>query len=157
MNVFLLNLLLAIGWMAITATFSLGNFLFGFLIALAALALTRPLYGETAYFRRLIAWPKLLGIFLYELVVSSFKVAWDIVTPPMFAKPGIVAMPLDAQTDLEIMMTANIISLTPGTLSLDVSADRSTLYVHCMFLEDPEAEVRAMKETLEKAVLEALR
>lgn len=157
MNVFLLNILLAVGWMAITGGFGLGSLFVGYVLGLGVLWATRPLYGETRYFRRLYAWPKLLVIFLYELVVSSFKVAWDIVTPPLYSNPGIVAVPLDAKTDFEIMLTANLISLTPGTLSLDLSDDRTILYVHCMFLEDPDAEVRAMKGSLERHVLEAMR
>ena len=66
-------------------------------------------------------------------------------------------MPLDAKTDAEITLLANVVTLTPGTLSLDVSPDRSTLYVHAMFLESPEALRRDIKEGFEKRILELLR
>ena len=73
------------------------------------------------------------------------------------ARPGVVAIPLEAKTDAEITFLANVITLTPGTLSLDVSEDRSTLYVHTMFLESPEVLRESIKEGFERRVLELLR
>lgn len=99
----------------------------------------------------------LLGFFLWELVISSLRVAWDVVTPRAYRAPGIVAVPLDAKTDGEIALVANLITLTPGSLSIDVSPDRSTLYVHSMFAEDPEALRESIKSGFERRVLELLR
>jgi multicomponent Na+:H+ antiporter subunit E len=98
----------------------------------------------------------LCGLFVYELFVSSFRVTWDVVTPRHRAKPGILAVPLEASDPGEITILANFISLTPGSLSLDVSADRSALFVHMMFIDDPEAERAAIK-TLEQRVLKIWR
>jgi multicomponent Na+:H+ antiporter subunit E len=74
-------------------------------------------------------------------------------------RPGIIAIPLDARTDLEITLLANLITLTPGTLSLDVSADRRVLYVHVMYIDndDIEAVRRSIKDGFERRVLEVLR
>ena len=96
--------------------------------------------------------------FHYELIVSSLRVAWDVLTPRNYARPGFVVMPLDARSDTEVMLTANLISLTPGTLSIDLSNDRSQLLIHSMFGgDDPEAEVRALKRGIERRVLRATR
>nr|WP_253451995.1 Na+/H+ antiporter subunit E [Halomonas sp. Y3] len=65
-------------------------------------------------------------------------------------------MPLEARTELEITMVANLISLTPGTLSLDVSDDRKVLYIHAMFLDDEEELRRNLKE-MEYRALELFR
>ena len=73
------------------------------------------------------------------------------------SRPGIIAVPIEARTDLEITTLANLVSLTPGTLSLDVSGDRRTLYVHAMFVDDPESIHRDIKNGMERRVLEALR
>ena len=70
---------------------------------------------------------------------------------------AIVAVPLDVETDGEITLLANLISLTPGSLCLDVSEDRKTLYVHVMFLDDVEECRRELKEGFERRVLELLR
>ncbi|MGD9115245.1 MAG: Na+/H+ antiporter subunit E, partial [Desulfobacterales bacterium] len=65
--------------------------------------------------------------------------------------------PLDARTDVEIMLVANLISLTPGTLSLDLSDDGRVLYIHVMFLDDIEKTRQQIKQGLERRVLEVMR
>ena len=108
--------------------------------------------------RRLWGAITLFFYFHYELIVSSVRVAWDVLTPHNYARPGFVVMPLDAKTDVELMLTANLISLTPGTLSVDLNEDRSELLVHSMFGgDDPEAEIAAMKHGIERRVLRATR
>ena len=99
----------------------------------------------------------LIGYFVKELLVSNFRVLWDVITPKHISHPGIIGVTLDAKTNLEIMLVANLISLTPGTLSIDVSEDKTILYVHVMFLEDVEETCLAIKEGLEKRVLEVMR
>jgi multicomponent Na+:H+ antiporter subunit E len=71
--------------------------------------------------------------------------------------PGIVSVPLDVTTDLEITILANVISLTPGTLSLDVSDDRKVLYVHSMYIKDREDFIRSIKNGFEKKLLNITR
>jgi len=76
-----------------------------------------------------------------------------------YVSPGVLAIPLDARTDVEIAMLANLITLTPGSVSLDVSEDRSQLFIHAMYIDggDVEAYRRDVKENLERRVLELLR
>jgi multicomponent Na+:H+ antiporter subunit E len=157
MNLFLLNLLLGLGFAAVIGSFGVASLLGGFVVGYLALWATKPLYGETRYFNRSFATIRLGLYFLYELVVSSIRVAWDVITPRMRAEPGIIAVPLEARTDTEIMVLANLISLTPGTLSLDVAEDRSCLFVHAMFVDDEQALIDDIKSGMERRVLEALR
>ena len=157
MRMLLLNCILAVGWALVVGDFGITMLLAGFALGYAALWMTRPLYGGTAYFERFWRFVRLIGLFLYELVVSSLRVVWDVVTPPLFTRPGIIALPLDARSDVEILLVANLISLTPGTLSLDVSPDRRTLFVHAMFIDDAQAVKDELKAGMERRVLEALR
>ena len=159
MNLLALNVALALGWAAVTGDFTLLNMMTGFVLGYGVLWFTRGLYQQSAtlYFGRLPRALGLAGYFLYELLLSSLRVAWDVVTPSMHARPGILRVPLTAKSDLEILVTANLVSLTPGSLSLDVSPDRRELHVHLMFLEDVEADRRAIQEDLERRVLEVLR
>ena len=156
-DLFLLNIFLAIGFSAVLGQFSLSGLLAGFFIGYAALWLTKPLYRNTRYLHRLPKVLLLMGYFVKELFISNFRVMWDVITPRHISRPGIIGVPLDAKTDLEIMLVANLISLTPGTLSLDVSEDKTTLYVHVMFLDDVEEACRTIKEGLERRVLEVMR
>jgi len=72
-------------------------------------------------------------------------------------EPGIIEYPLDAKSDLEITLLANVITLTPGTLSLDVSGDRKVLYVHGMYVHDKEEFIRGIKDGFEKRILKIIR
>lgn len=157
MNLFLLNIFLALGFSAVTGRLSLGGFIAGYVVGYLALWLSKPLYGETRYFERLPRVLILVTFFGKELLVSNLRVLWAVITPQHISHPGIIAIPLDARTDLEIMLVANLISLTPGTLSLDISEDRRVLYIHVMFLEDIEHTRRQIKEGLERRVLEVMR
>jgi multicomponent Na+:H+ antiporter subunit E len=156
-DLFLLNIFLAIGFSAVLGQFSLSGLLGGFVIGYGALWLTRPLYQDTGYLHRLPKVLMLMGYFVKELFISNFRVMWDVITPKHISRPGIIGVPLDAKTDLEIMLVANLISLTPGTLSLEVSEDKTTLYVHVMFLDDVDETCRIIKEGLERRVLEVMR
>jgi multicomponent Na+:H+ antiporter subunit E len=94
-----------------------------------------------------------VAFFAWELLVSSLRVAYDVLTPTLHMRPAIVAVPLDVRSDLAITLLANLVSLTPGSLTLDVSADRRTLYVHVMFVGgDAEDARRDIKEQLERRV-----
>lgn len=155
--IFAVNILIMLGWAVVTGDFGSGNLAFGFLVGFGALWVAGGLFGESRYHARLVGSVRLLAFFTVDLVKSSIAVAYDVLTPTLHARPAFVEMPLDAQTDLEIMLTANLISLTPGTLSVDVSADRRTLLVHAMFAEDPDAVVAGLKAGMERKVLEALR
>lgn len=151
------NVLLALIWSAMTGAFTLPNLFVGFVLGYLTLLILKPLLGESAYYAK---FPKTIGFlfyFLKEVVESSLRVAWDVITPTHYNRPGIVAIPLNARTDLEITLVANLISLTPGTLSLDVSPDRRTLYIHAMFAEDPDGIRRDIRDGLERRLLELLR
>lgn len=151
------NFMLALIWAAMTGRFSLGNLAVGFVFGYISLLILKPLMGDSAYYAKFPRTIAFLGYFLKELIVSSARVAWDVITPTHYNRPGILAIPLRAKTDLEITLLANLISLTPGTLSLDLSPDRRTLYIHAMFAEHPEAIRRDIKEGLERRLLELIR
>ncbi len=156
MNLLSTNLLLAIVWMALAGGFTLASFLTGFVVGFGALWIVQPLTGATAYHARVFAWIRLIVLFLYELVISSIAVAWDVVTPRHRARPAIIDVPLDVKSDAGILLFTNLVSLTPGTLSLDVSDDRATLKVHAMFADDPEALCRSLKSGMEAWVIAAV-
>lgn len=155
--IFLLNILLALAWVALNGDFSPGGFVFGFAVGCVILALAPRTEGAPRYFRKVRVWVSFVAFYAWELVKSSCKVAYDIVTPKHHMRPAILAVPLEAETDLEITLLANLITMTPGTLSLDVSPDRKILYVHAMYVNDVEEARRELKEVMERRVLELLR
>ena len=156
-NQFLLNILLAIAWILLTGELTAENFVEGLIIGYIILWVSKAALGGTKYFKKI---PKAIGFFFYfikELIVANLKVAFDIITPKDYMKPGIVAVPLDAETNMEITLLANLITLTPGTLSLDVSKNKKVLYIHTLYLEDTEKFRTEIKDGMEKRLLEVLR
>ncbi|MDQ7734371.1 Na+/H+ antiporter subunit E [Halomonas sp. SpR1] len=151
------NLLLGLAWVLLSGDFSGLNLLVGLIFGYITLVLIEPqldsLKGYPARVPRFIGF---IGFFLKELIQANLRVAFDIVTPPWHMKPGVIAMPLSARTEMEITLVANLISLTPGTLSLDVSDDRKVLYIHAMFLDNEEELRRNLKE-MEHRALELFR
>ncbi|MCR9155999.1 MAG: Na+/H+ antiporter subunit E [Rhodobacteraceae bacterium] len=156
MNTFGLNIILALAWVAFTGSVSLVGLITGFVIGYSALWLIQPLIGTSTYFRRVTAWIKLIIMFHYELIVSSFAVAVDVLTPKHRSRPAIIEVPLAVKSDTGILLVTNLISLTPGTLSLDVSEDRKTLLVHAMFADDPDALRKSLKDGMERWVIDAV-
>lgn len=155
MNLFLLNIVLAIVWASLWGSLSLIQLVVGFIVGFLALWISQPLFGApSGYFLRAWRALRLVLFFLYDLCVSSIRVAYDVLTPTDHSNPKILEMPLDAKSDIEILLVTNLISLTPGTLSLDVTPDRKTLIVHAMFADDPEAVIADLKNGMERMVLE---
>jgi multicomponent Na+:H+ antiporter subunit E len=153
----LVNMILTIIWVALTGSFVFMNFVFGFVLAFLILWLVNTDAVNRKYFKLV---PNIISFFLYflyELVKANIQVAYDVVTPTFYMTPGIVAVPLDVKTDLEITILANVISLTPGTLSLDVSDDRKVLYVHSMYIKDRENFIKSIKNGFEKKLLNITR
>jgi multicomponent Na+:H+ antiporter subunit E len=153
----LLNLLLAIAWAAVSGSVSAHNLVLGFALGALALFVVREPYGSRVYLGRLFAILSLMLLFLKELAMSAAKVAVTVLSPDMKLKPGIFAFPLTVDRDFEITLLANLITLTPGTLSVDVSDDRKTLYVHALDCADPEAACRDIANGFERKILEAFR
>lgn len=156
MNTFVLNLFLALIWAAATGNFQPFNLLLGFGLGFIIIYFYQRVAGQSEYVHR--AWQIVLfvGFFIAELFKANLRVALDVVTPSHDMRPGVVAIPLTVKTDLQITLLANVISLTPGTLSLDVSDDRSVLYIHSMYVDDPDELRHEIKAGFERRVLEVL-
>jgi multicomponent Na+:H+ antiporter subunit E len=98
----------------------------------------------------------LFAVFLYDLVVSSVQVAAAVIRPGDRVRPRLLTIPLETKTDLQTTLVGNFISLTPGTLTVDVGEDGNTLLVHDMFAGDSsEATREAVQQGLQKRVMEA--
>lgn len=157
MKHFLMNLLLSFIWVALTGSLYYSNFLFGFLLGFFILWVMNRKEEDRRYFNRV---PKTIGIifyFLYEMLAANVQVAYDVITPKYFFKPGIIRYPLEATTDIEINLLSTMISMTPGTLILDVSEDKKSLFIHVMYLKDRERFIAQIKKGFEHKLLEILR
>jgi multicomponent Na+:H+ antiporter subunit E len=154
------TLLLALAWIGLSGSFEAANFAFGLAVGFLIHGLTAPAAGghRTWGIRRMWAVSRLAAYFAWQLVLANVRVAWAVLGPVGRLRPALVAVPLDIETDAEIAMLANMITLTPGTLSVEVSPDRRTLYVHTIQLDGSADGLRdAIKRGFERRVREAFR
>lgn len=157
MTLFGLNLALAFVWAMATGVVSMGNLLVGFGVGMLVLHFVAPTLGDERYAVRFFLAIGLLFFFLKELVLSSVRVAIDVLRPRLTMRPAVVAVPLELTDDAQITLLANLISLTPGTLSVDVAEDKSALFVHAMYGDDADALKRTLKADFERRIQEVFR
>lgn len=156
---FLFNLLIAFLWMAINNSNTGSSFIIGYLIGIVLLLLFRKsrLQNRPFYIRRLWSITKLLLIFIRELTISNFVVIGHILRPKLAIRPGIFAYETALTSEWEVTLLSCLICLTPGTLTLDVSADGKTLYIHAIDIKDAEVMAKQIRDNFEQVILEVTR
>lgn len=156
MNTVFLVVILALVWAGISGSFSGLNLLLGGVVGGVAVLVLREAFASPRALRRIRRIISLAALFLYELVVSAVRVAIVVVRPDLSnaVRPAIIAVPLTVKSDAEITLLANMITLTPGTLSVDVAADKSVLYVHALDMADKDAMIADIANGFEKKIQE---
>jgi multicomponent Na+:H+ antiporter subunit E len=157
-SVLLGNLLLALAWAGLQGEFSLGTLVTGHVLGyLILLALVQGgVLPTSPYIGRVHRVLGLMTYFLWELVRANLRLALDVATPQYHMTPGIIAVPLDATRDGEILLLSMLINTTPGSVALDVSPDRKLLYVHVMYMTTPDEARAEIKTGFERRVLGVL-
>jgi multicomponent K+:H+ antiporter subunit E len=150
----LLSLTLLVLWLLLNNSLSAGQLLLGSLLAVLIPRLTAAFWPESVRIRRPAVLLRFVGIVLWDILVANFIVARRILGPVEALQPGFMRIPLDVQSPLAISLLANTISLTPGTVSCDVSPDRRFLLVHALHVTDVEAEIRQIKSRYERPLQE---
>lgn len=153
----LLVIVLALGWTAISGSFSFSNLLLGLVAGGLAFWLLRERLASPKFLQRAWRVLGLFGLFIFEVFKSAISVGL-LVAAPRFdrrLKPGIIAFPLKLTRDFEITLLANMITLTPGTLSIDVSDDRKTLFIHAISVPDKQRLIADIARGFERKIIEA--
>ena len=156
-NLLLVNILLALVWAAVSSSFTVPNLLFGFMLGMIVLFILREQISTFGYLGRARRVGSLFLLFLTELMKSAFRVAKLALSPKLHLRPGFIAYELTTDRDIEITILANMITLTPGTLSVDVSDDKKTLYIHAVNFDDLEVLRTEIREGFERKIMEAFR
>ncbi|MRG86673.1 Na+/H+ antiporter subunit E [Salinibacillus xinjiangensis] len=151
------NLIIAIMWMFLQEDYTFTQFFVGYVVGIFLLLIMQRFIPDTFYMKRVFRIIKLIFLFVKELILSNINILKLVYKPKLNFQPGIFALPTDLKSNWEITLLANLISLTPGTLSIAVSHDHAYLYIHAMDIPDAEEEINSIKETFEKAILEVTR
>lgn len=153
----LLNVFIAVTWMFLSVSFKPSTFIVGYILGLFMLWMLRKSFSTRFYLDKVWAVIKLTLLFLKELTLSNFSVLMLIIKPKMPIRPAIFAMPTVLEKDWEITLLSSLITLTPGTIVIDISDDNKTLYIHSLDFEDIDEAIQSIQNTFEKAILEVSR
>jgi multicomponent K+:H+ antiporter subunit E len=152
----LLSLTLMVLWLLLANQFNFAHILLGAFLGWAIPLFTSDFWQEQAKLRQPVLLARFAVIVLYDIIVANISVARLILGPVERLQPAFLVMPLRLRSDLAISLLANTISLTPGTVTTFVSADRRSLVIHTLHTTSPEQVIADIRERYEQPLLEAL-
>ncbi|CUH86222.1 Mrp complex subunit E1 [Phaeobacter sp. CECT 5382] len=151
----ILTLLLTLTWVLLTSTWTLNSLVFGFLLGLLIPFLTQPYWPHQMRMKKPLKIAAYIFIVLYDIVVANVVVARIVVFKPNRKRqPAWVTVPLDLLTPEAITVLAGTITMTPGTVSADISSGGHALLVHCLDAPDPDAVRDEIKQRYERRLKE---
>ena len=147
------SLLLALAWAALQGEVSLLNLVVGYVCGYVVLAfLAKGGVMPSTMLSRTQRAASLAVFFLRELLLANVRVAADVLRPRTAIQPAVLAIPLDVTSDAEILLLSMLINITPGSVTIDLSEDRRTLYVHVMHMVSAVTSRREIKDGFERRV-----
>ncbi|ALX48153.1 Na+/H+ antiporter subunit E [Lentibacillus amyloliquefaciens] len=152
-----INLIVAVMWMFLSESYTFPSFITGYLIGILLLLLLNRFIPDTFYLKRVYKILVLINLFIKELITSNIDIVKLVYKRKPEFEPGIFALPTELTSNWEITLLANLISLTPGTLSVAVSHDNTHLYIHAMHIDDINESINDIKNTFEHAIMEVTR
>lgn len=156
MNRVFSNVLLALAWVLMSATISIENFIAGLVLGALMISLLPPKGDEKRYGWKMLKVLSFLGYFTVEVVKANLRLIRFVFGPTAIMRPAIVRVPVNLNSDLAITILANVLTLTPGTLSLDITESRDAIFVHVIDTESPEILRREVTEGFARRVKEIL-
>jgi multicomponent K+:H+ antiporter subunit E len=150
----LLSLSLLLLWLLLANQLSVGHLLLGALLGWGIALLAKGFWVDAQPIAKPLTLVRFLLLVLLDIVTANIEVARRILGPQAQLRPGFVVVPLQLRDEVGLIMLTSIISLTPGTVSADISDDRRNLLLHCLDVSDPEALVTEIKSRYEAPLLE---
>src|SRR5690606_30164824 len=144
-------------WMFMSSSLTATTFIIGYIIGILLILMTRRFFTTRLYLWRVWAAIKLTLIFFRELILSNISVLMHVIRPRLNIQPMFFALPTDLEKDWEITLLSSLITLTPGTIVVNVSHDQRTLYIHALDVNDVDEAVESIKNSFEKAIMEVSR
>lgn len=153
---FILNLFIAVLWFLLNddPNGDITTFMTGFFIGVLILYVMHRFFGMQFYLRRVLKILKLVLLFTQELLLSSFSVLKQVLDPKLNITPGIFTYETRLQGDWQITALALLLTLTPGSVVMEVSEDGRVFYIHAMDIEQSKETVIRSIDKFEKAILE---
>ncbi len=154
MTLFLLNILLAVLWCFTWGTFNFSTLLVGFVLAYFLLGIYSRVTAMEGYGTKVRDLIRFSLYFVRVLIIANLQIAYEILTPGLHAAPRIVRFDVTGLTPAQRTILNNAINLTPGTLVVDISPDRRTFYVHCMYARDYDRTIADLNDLKQRLIAE---
>lgn len=149
-----LSLFLWLVWLLLVNTVSPGHILLGALLAMILPLLTARFWPDRPQIHRPWKLLRYIGVLLLDIGLANLTVARLILGPTRKLRPAFIQLPLELQSEFAISILASTISLTPGTVSSDLSPDRKTLLIHALDIESEAEVIDHIKQRYEKPLKE---
>lgn len=153
----LLNILIAFLWMFLQDEFSFLAFVGGYMVGIIVLFLMRRFFNKPFYFLFVIAVMKLFAVFIRELFSSTFLVIRQVLRPEINVTPGIFRIDTDLEGSIEITLLSLLITLTPGSVVMEITPDSKSIYIHAMDIPESKIGVLKSQKVFEKAIKDVTR
>ncbi|GAF63733.1 multi subunit monovarent cation/proton antiporter MrpE subunit [Bacillus sp. TS-2] len=152
-----MTVVITVTWVLFQNSLTLIDIVIGYLISVGVVYFFISLKGERFYLGRAWATVIFILVFFRELISANLHVAKIVLSPKIKISPGIIAIPTKLKTETEKTLLAAVLTLTPGSLSMEFSSEGDTLFVHFLEAENREKQIRFILETFEKRILEVTR
>ncbi|SDC29542.1 Na+/H+ antiporter subunit E [Shouchella lonarensis] len=151
------NFTIAFLWILFQNSLTMADFIVGYAIGMVVVLVLVHFQDGYFYMHRVWSLIKLMGVFLRELTLANIDVMKILLRKNMNISPGIIAVPTELKTNSEKALFALLMTLTPGTLSIEFSKDGTQIFIHALQAENPEDVVAQVKRTFEASILEVTR
>jgi len=148
------SLLLFVIWLLVNNTVAPGHLLLATFLAIVIPLMTAGMQTPQPKFRRPLLTVKYILMVLWDIIVANLEVALLVLGPSKKLVPAFIAVPLDIQHEFPITILASTVSLTPGTVSAEISEDRQWLYVHVLHLSNKDELIASIKQRYERPLKE---
>jgi len=148
------SLLLLLVWLLLNNTLAAGHLVLGAFLAIVIPLLTSGMQDPQPSFHKPLAIIRYVLMVLADIVVANFEVALLVLRPSKKLQPAFVAIPLNIEYELPITILASTVSLTPGTVSAEISEDKKWLYVHVLHMTNKDELISSIKHRYERPLME---
>ena len=151
---FLINIIIAFIWVFLNNSYDYHSFFMGYLVGALIILIFQRFVKKPFYLIKVWYVLRLFLIFIRELVVANIQVLILVLDPKMNINPGIIYLSTDLKTPMEVVLLANMITLTPGTLTMEIDPDNKGLYIHALKIDDEEAIKESIRKNFENNIKE---
>lgn len=150
----ILNLTIAMVWMLLHDAWNTLTFFVGYVLGIAFIFGMRRFFPEPFYGKKLWSITKLLYLFNSELLKSSIVVIGQVIRPRLSIQPGVFKVTTKLKTDWEIALLTGLLTLTPGSVVMEIAPSTGTMYIHAMDVTEFQESIVRTMNLFEDAILE---